>query len=213
MSTDEEKAIKIIKLAFNFALRQKLNTLTSKGRPITPRAIGQWRRSRCNNDVAKILHKAFKDAEEITSTTNNEIVFSVVCRLLESIPRIGRPKKRIGLIASAMQSSIKKLPGRPPTTSMEKEKGWARYVLGVKCRLLADAYHIRDYAQLYERLTNEPDFEKEISDARAIEEAQRRLSTKQGIVFDPTCLPAIKTRYARTKRIYSMEIPPPKSGG
>ena len=80
----------------------------------------------------------------------------------------------------------------------------------MKCILLDDVYRIRDYAKIRARIANDPLFEMEVSDAKAVKESERRLCEIQNRVFDPKKLPALTARYLRAKKNRRNSLNPAK---
>jgi hypothetical protein len=109
-----------------------------------------------------------------------------------------------GILSRAMRSPDKRRVGRPSTMTLAQEKEWVRGVARVKFEMLGELHKIKSYGELYRRHLEDPQFEADVSDAQAIEEAQQRFHMEHGTDFDRSTLPALKARYSREKR------PPPK---
>jgi hypothetical protein len=210
VSASANEVASLVDLANSIAGLEKIRELKAKGRPVTSRAISQWlRSSQYKKVIATKLLYALERAEQITSSKEGEAFYRFVrLFLMEQIPTRGRPTKR-GIISSAMRPEEKRRPGRPAAMTLQQEKEWASNILKVKFEMLGDAHKIKSYEELCRRHFNDPLFETDVSDARAIEEAQRRFHVEHGTVFDRSVLPALKARYSREKR----PPPKPKTGG
>jgi hypothetical protein len=203
---------KLVRLFGSLARQKRDKYLKAKGRKESPRSLHQWINS---GHLPTELLKILRSAEQITSTRRGKEFNQIVhCLLLETLPTLGRPSKKIGIIEGAMKlQTVTKRSGRPQTATPAEQVSWAKYVLGVKWALLSKELSIQNYSELYAHLMKYPEDELEVSDADAVRVVEARSPSQHGVTLNQLQLRARVKKFQRIKERFPDDVAPPKVGG
>ncbi len=193
------------------ALTRKLRAMRDKGRTLTPRAQRQWLKSEhWKHAVESVFLEAARATARSRYTPTEH--FEAIGRWLRielldcRYPKAGRPRRRKGLIGSAMAEAKIGSLGRPRLMTPAAERGLLAYVYGVKMRIFLEREK-REYltleaiSRLLSNIGGAEGLDTEVSDGDALSEP-----TVQARV-PPSKPQAQAKRLQRARRRYPFVLP------
>jgi len=212
MSNGDDEYLWLAEIPLTIAWLKKKKSKRAKTGTLPERAMKQWWNSRkWVKEVDSILVQAARKAEKVSAARTGKRFMNCLRQLLsEELSAewrrfnrsAGRPKRIRGMCNIDV---TKRLSGRPLGEPLADTKKWANFVFGVKCRLFADEHKFKTIHEVREHLKEHPnELDNMVSDIAAIEKAERILCAKRGEIFEPCRLPALKSRYCRAKRDFSV---------